>query len=567
MDESTALLTGLRRQAIRWSLGMGGISFACNIGALAVPLYNMELFNRVMTTHNMRTLVGLTIGLVVGAAFYLVIDHVRQMAMAAMGDRFARDLAPVLLRVSAGARGANPAQALRDAETLRQFVGSPMLTAPFDLAWSPVLVAVLFVMGWAYAVVAVLCIAILAALNLLGDVVARRPMMAANEASANGFRDVAGATRGAEAVIAMGMLPVLARRWDQAQNETLSAGTKGLTRSRMVASATKALRSGMTGAMVATGLVLVLNGWASSGTLVAGNMILARILLPFEHFSATLKQWADAMAAWRRVRLLLSETTPTRYAHALPRPEGHLKVERLLYLPPGADRAILRGLSFEVVPGESIGLIGPSASGKSTLLKLMTGMLEPTSGGAFLDGHSTWLWNREDFARHVGYVPQTAVLTEGTVAQNIARGAEPDMDLVLDAARLAGVHDAVAALPFGYATKIAGGGFTLSAGQRQRIALARALYGSPSVLILDEPNAFLDTEGEAMLDRLLKRLRSDKVTVVISTHRPSAVRQVDKLLVLNEGSITHFDEREAVLRALQGPPVRIVRAVGKAALA
>lgn len=568
-QDGRSVFTALRRQAIRGALGMGGISFVCNIAMLGVPIYNMEVFNRVMTTHNTRTLVGLTIGLAVSVLFYVVIDHIRMAAMAALGDRFARDVSPALLRATAlaGLRAANPSQALRDAETLRQFIGSPLLIAPFDLMWSPVLVVVLFLMGWGYAAIATICILVLAGLNLLGDAVARRPMMEANEASANGFRDVAGATRGAEAVVAMGMLPALSQRWDRAQNETLSAGARALLRSRLVTAATKALRSGMTGAMVATGLVLVLNGYASSGSLVAGNMILARILMPFEHFAGTLKQLADAMAAWRRVRTLLQETTPARYVHALPRPEGRLTVERLVYLPPGLDRPILRGLSFEVAPGESVGLIGPSASGKSTLLKLLIGAAEPTSGGAFLDGHSTWLWNREDFARHAGYVPQSAVLTDGTVAENIARGAQPDMDAVIAAARLADVHGAIAALPHGYATKIAGSGFTLSAGQRQRIALARALYSKPRLLVLDEPNAFLDQQGEAMLDSLLKRLRADGVTVLISTHRPSAVRSVDKLLVLREGVLEHFGEREAVLRALQGPPIRLVRADGKAATA
>jgi ATP-binding cassette subfamily C protein len=393
--------------------------------------------------------------------------------------------------------------------------------------------------------------------------VSRRSMMAANEASVDGFSDVAGATRGAEAVIAMGMLPTLARRWDRAQNEALSAGTRGHLRNRTVTAMTRALRSAMTGAMVATGLVLVLNGYASSGSLVAGNMILARMLMPFEHFSGTLRQWADAASAWRRTRALLEEVVPARYAYPLPQPEGNLVVERLFFMPPAADRPILRGISFQVAPGEIIGIIGPSASGKSTLMKLVLGMVQPTSGGVFLDGHNTYLWNREDLARHAGYVPQSAVLTDGTVATNIARGGKPDMDAVIAAARRAGVHGAIATLPYGYATRIAGSGLVLSAGQRQRIAVARALYGSPRLIILDEPNAFLDKDGEAMLEVLLTSLRAEGVGVLISTHRPSAVRSVDKLLVLNNGTIEHFDSREAVLRALGGPQVRLVRAAGK----
>lgn len=566
--DPTTIIATLRRQAIRGGLAMSALSFACNIGALAVPLYNMEVFNRVMTTHNMNTLLGLSVGVAISVGAYLVLDHLRAAALSVLGDRFARTLSPALLQAAsvAGMRSANPMQAIRDAETLRQFIASPMLTAPLDLMWCPVLLLVLFAMGWGFAVLAAAFIVILAGLNLLGDAVARRPMMEANQRSADGFRDVAGATRGAEAVVAMGMLPALSRRWDRAQNQALSAGTRAQLRSKAVTAMTRALRSGMTGAMVATGLVLVLNGYASSGSLVAGNMILARMLMPFEHFAGTLRQWGDAAAAWQRVRKLLAETIPSRYTYPLPRPEGTLVVERLMFMPPGADRPILRGISFEVAPGEIIGIVGPSASGKSTLLKLLLGINEPTSGGVFLDGHNTYLWNREDLARHIGYVPQSAVLSDGTVAENIARGCEPDLDAVVAAARCAGVHDTIAALPHGYATRIAGAGMTMSAGQRQRIALARALYGSPRLLVLDEPNAFLDSAGEAMLDSLLSRLRKEGIGVLISTHRPSVVRSVDKLLVLKQGAIEHFDTREAVMRALDGPAIRLVRANSKAAI-
>jgi ATP-binding cassette subfamily C protein len=421
-------------------------------------------------------------------------------------------------------------------------------------------------MGWGYAALGAVCIVILAGLSLFGDMMARRHMMEANEALADGYRDVAGAARGAEAVIAMGMAPALSRRWQRAHGQALSAGTRAQLRSRAVTAVTRALRNGMTGAMVATGLVLVLNGYASPGTLVAANMILARMLMPFEHFAGTLRQWTEAAAAWRRVRSLLVESAPVRYAHALPRPEGHLAVERLVYMPLGVERPVLRGISFKVKPGEIVGIIGPSGAGKSTLLRLILGMVEPTSGGVFLDGHSIYLWNREDLARHVGYVPQSVVLTDGTVAENIARGAKPDFDAVLAAAKRAGVHAAIAGLQHGYSTQISGNGFTLSAGQRQRIALARALYGGPRLLVLDEPNAFLDKQGEEMVVDLLTQLRAEGISALLSAHRPSVVRSVDKLLVLRDGALEHFGEREMVLRALDGPLVRLVRASAKAAV-
>jgi ATP-binding cassette subfamily C protein len=562
-DGGATAIAELRGQTIRGALSVAAISFVCNIGALAVPIYNMQIFNRVMPTRNYHTLVGLTVGVAMSLLCYIVLDYLRARAMVLLGDRLARGITPALLRAAsiAGGRGANPMQSIRDIETLRQYIAGPSLNAPFDLAWTPMFLIVLLIMGWGYAALAIGCIIILCALNVLGDAVARRPLIEANQATAEGFRDVASATRSAEAVIAMGMLPRLAARWERAQNEALSAGAKALLRSRSVTAMNHAMRTGMTGAMVAFGLIMVLDGGASAGTLVAGNLILARILMPFERFSSTLRQTADATAAWRRISTLLREVVPARYIHALPRPEGHLAVERLVFMPRGAERPVIRGISFDVAPGEIMGIIGPSASGKSTLMKLLLGVVEPTSGGVFLDGHNTFLWNREDFARHVGYVPQSAVLTDGTVAENIARGAEPDFDTVLAAAKRAGVHDAIAVLPHGYATRIAGSGFTLSAGQRQRVALARALYGSPRLLILDEPNAFLDKDGEAMLAGLLTRLRAEKIGVLISTHRPSVVRSVDKLLVLRAGSIEHFGPSKDVLRAMGGPQVRVVRVV------
>ena len=543
---------------------MAFVSLACNVGALAVPLYNMEVFNRVMSTHNLDTLLRLSVALAIAAGAYIVLDHLRGSLMAALGNRLAKRLvAPLLETVQATwPKGTEPMQALRDAETLRSFISSPLLNAPFDLLWSPVLLVVLLLMGWAYAVAGAVCIVLLMVLNLLGEEASRRHLVQSNEATATSLRDVANAARGAEAVLAMGMLPALSRRWAAAEAQAAASGTRAMLRSKAFAAATKALRSGMTGAVVATGLVLVLNGGASSGSLIASNMILARILMPFENFASTLKQWTDAAAAWGRIQALLRSAVPFRYPHALPRPEGHLVVDGLMYLPPGAERPIHRGISFKAMPGEIIGVIGPSGSGKSTLLRLALGMAEPTSGGVFLDGHSTHLWNREDFARHVGYVPQSLVLGEGTVAQTIARGTmDPNLDLVIAAAKRAGLHGIIADLPHGYATVIAGGGFTLSSGQRQRLAIARALYGSPRLIVLDEPNAFLDQVGEQMLIALLKQLRCEGVGALVSAHRPSVLQAAHKLLVLRDGLAEHFGDAEDVLRQMNGPKIRLIRAV------
>jgi ATP-binding cassette subfamily C protein len=372
------------------------------------------------------------------------------------------------------------------------------------------------------------------------------------------MRDAAAAVRSAEAVLAMDMLPALSRRWDRLHGAAHAEADRAMLRSRAITALTRALRMAMTGTMVTLGLVLVLNGFASSGSMVAGNMILARVLLPFEQISNTWRQWVEALAAWRRLHALLESPAPERYRSPLPRPQGELVVDRLVHIPAGGDRAVLRGVSFSLAPGEVLGIIGPSGAGKTTLLRAILGMQAATAGGVFLDGHQTFLWEREDFARHVGYVPQSLALLDGTVADNISHMQQPDLTQVLAAAVRAGAHAMIAALPNGYATRLAG--FTLSGGQRQRIAIARALYGGPRLLILDEPSAFLDQNGEAALCALIARLRDEGTSVILVTHRPALIQAADKLMVLKDGLVDRFGAREAVLSALQGPPVRLVRA-------
>jgi ATP-binding cassette subfamily C protein len=292
--------------------------------------------------------------------------------------------------------------------------------------------------------------------------------------------------------------------------------------------------------------------------MVAGNMILARLLLPFQQFASTRRHWIDALAAWRRIRVALENPVSVRYQSKMSVRNPRLVVERLVHMLPNADRPLLRGVSFVVEPGEAIGIIGPSSSGKSTLLRLVMGMAQPTAGGVFLDGTSTFLWEREDFALHCGYVPQSLALLGETVAMNIARMRTPDMAAVLQAAKRANAHRIIAKLPHGYATVISGG--MLSSGQRQRLALARALYHRPGLLVLDEPTSFLDSDGEADLTALLSHLRAEGTTVLMVTHRPTLLANVDKVLVLEDGAVSMFGTRQQVLRSVTQPRVRVERA-------
>jgi ATP-binding cassette subfamily C protein len=391
----------------------------------------------------------------------------------------------------------------------------------------------------------------------LSDAASRQQLLQASHANANNMRDVATVARAAEPVLAMDMLPALEQRWEAAQAQTLTEAKRAMLRSRGVGALARTLRMAMTGAMVALGLLLVLQGLASSGSMVAGNMILARLLMPFEQISTSFRSFVEAGAAWQRLRRVLEQPLARRYTKPLPCPDGKLVVERLVYIPPGSDRPVLRGVSFALSAGQVLGIIGPSGVGKSTLLRLILGMAEPSSGGVFLDGHSTFLWEREDFASHVGYVPQSLALTNATVAETIARMQVPDLAAVRAAALRVGVHEAIAAMPNGYATRLAG--FALSGGQRQRIALARALYGNKRLLVLDEPSAFLDKAGEAALCTLIADLRSQGISVIMVTHRPALVEVCDQILVLRDGLVDRFGARADVLQALGKPPIRLVR--------
>jgi ATP-binding cassette subfamily C protein len=540
-------------------LGVAGLSFLCNIGMLAVPIFNMHIFNLVLPTRDTVTLTALATGLAVAMLVYGVIDHLRGAALDILARRLANRLSlPALRAVAAGGNtGANAGEALNDLETLRQFIASPACVAPFDMMWAPVLLGILLFLHWAYAVMAAVCCLIVGTANLLGDALSRRQMLAANEAAAVGLRDVASAAHAAEAVVAMGMLPALSRRWQKAQHHSEEIARRALLRSRFIAAVARTLRLAMTGAMVALGLILALSGLVTGGSMVASNMILARILQPFERIADTRRAWVSAFAAWNRISRLLNASVPVRYRHPLPCPLGRLSVERLVWIPPGAERPVLRGVNFAVEPGESLGIIGPSGAGKSSLLKLIMGVAAPTSGGVYLDGTSTYLWEREDFARHVGYVPQQLALADATVAENISRLQPIDWPAVIEAAKFAGVHDAIMALPYGYSTRVVG--FTLSGGQRQRLALARALYTRPRLLVLDEPSAFLDGKAEAAFADLLRHLKADGTTVVFSTHRPSIASAADRLLVMKEGLVDRFGARDTVLRALEAPAVRMVR--------
>ncbi|MCC7284483.1 MAG: ATP-binding cassette domain-containing protein [Acetobacteraceae bacterium] len=529
--------------------------------ALSVPLFFMQVLNRVLPSGSLPTMAWLGLALAIVLLIQAGLDFLRARAMQAAGSRLAaRLLAPALAAAAhrAGRGRADATQLLHDIEQLRRFAASPAAAAGLDIAWAPALVLVLALLHPLYGLVAAGCMALLAALNFAADPATRRALAAGEQAEAEAIPAMAMALRGAEAVVAMNMLPALAARWRHAQAEAHRRTGRALSRTRAILVAIRAARMLMTAAMVTTGVLLVIDDQATPGSMIAAGLVLMRLLLPFEQLGATWRSWCEALSAWRRMQDATAEIPPAAPPLALSCRAGVLAVERLVYLPAGAARPVLRGLSFRVAPGEVLAILGPSGAGKSTLLRLLLGMEPPSAGHVQLDGYATHLWERAALARHVGYLPQHIALADATIAETIARLGPPDMALVLEAARAAGLHRQAACLRHGYATKLREAGFMLSDGQRQRLGLARALYGSPNLLLLDEPNAHLDAEGEAMLAAAIAGVRKRGGAVLLVTHRRSLVDSADTLLVLRDGLIDRQGARGAVLREMEAAPVQLV---------
>ena len=557
------LLHDVHRRFVRTLLFASFITLICNLAVLMVPLYSMELYDAVQNTRNLNTLMWLTIALGLVLAFYGALEYVRSLLYEAMAHRAARDLGfPTLMAAVQGVEDENhspPGQVVRDLNELRAFLSSGAMTTPLDLVWTPFLIVVLFVFHWGFGLYAVLCTALLLGMCLLSDSLTRRPLEDANDQRIRAFAEVAVAVRNAETVEGLGMVPALSRRWRISQDAMLDRLWRGTRSAKTMSTLVKTFRFLMSAGVVCIGLLLTINGHISGGALLAGSIILNRLLGPFEQLTSSWRSWVSAGGAWRRLKALLLESKPLRGTLPLPCPEGRVEADRLVYIAKGSERPILRGVSFTIEPGEVLGIIGPSGAGKSTLARLVVGIEEPTAGGVWLDGNNTWLWERSDFGRHVGYMPQTTALLDATVAENIARLRDTPPQAVIAAAAKAGIHDAIMRLPNGYATRIGDAGFVLSGGQRQRLALARALFGDPKLLVLDEPNANLDDEGERILLNAVRRARADGASVLMIAHRPSLMSIADKLLVLKDGIVERFGSREKVMDAVQAPAVKLLR--------
>jgi PrtD family type I secretion system ABC transporter len=540
-------------------IAAGAFSLFINLLLLASPLYMMQVYDRVLGSRNETTLVMLSIIAAVLFGIMGVLEMIRARILVRAGIRFDallnnRVFAAVFTR-SLRTPGGVPAQALRDLDAVREFVGGVGVLVFCDAPWAPLFIGLAFLLhpllGW----VSLTGAALILVLALINEKFTRKPLKEAAVCgmAANAYAETS--LRNAEVIEAMGMLPGIASRWMVRHDRMLDLNARAGDRGGYLLAGSKLIRLLLQSGILGVGAYLAIHDELSAGAIMAASIIMGRALAPVEMAVGQWKNFVHARTAWARLRDLLAAVPPRPETMALPDPAGALSVEGVFAAPPLAKVPVLKGISFALEPGEVLGVIGPSAAGKSSLARVLVGVWQPYSGAVRIDGAEITRWDRRALGPHIGYLPQDVELFDGTVAENIARFQAVDSEAVVEAARKAGVHEMILRLPEGYDTRIGEGGRSLSGGQRQRLGLARALYHNPALLILDEPNSNLDTAGDQALIEAVNHARDQGSTVVIISHRLSILGSVDKVLVLNQGMVEAFGSRDEVLSRVARPTI------------
>ena len=536
---------------------VGVFSGVVNLLQLTTSVYMMQVFDRVLATRVLDTLLYLSIIAIVAVAVLSVLEAVRGKVMQRIGTWVEHRVAPEgFVRALESTLRGRPyrMEALRDLAVCRGYLGSPGALSLYDVPWVPVYIAVIFMLHPVMGFIALGGAMVLFGLTLASELSTSTLLKEANTAAMSSQRRADAISRNAEVIDSMGMLPSVIGRWRESVAATTAPQQRAADRAAVLVAATKFFRLGVQIAILGVGAYLVLQQELTSGASIAGSIIMGRALAPVEQMIGGWKQLVQARQSLRRLQSFLALPRLRPPGLPLPEPTGKLSVERVSYAFPGHGVAMIKGVNFALAPGESLAIIGPSAAGKTTLIRLLIGTLPASAGTVRLDGADVYQWMREDFGRHVGYLPQDVELFDGTVFRNIARMAEAAPEAVYEAAQLAGCHDMILRLPNGYETEIGDSGQYLSGGQRQLIGLARAMFGRPKLVVLDEPNSNLDGDSEAALTQALERLKAQDTTVVLVSHRPTLVQGVDKVLLLKDGAVEMFGPRAEVLKRLMTPP-------------
>ncbi len=545
-----AAFSGLR--GLFWSIGL--FSFFVNLLMLTGPLYMLQIYDRVLSSRSVETLIALTVLI---AALYVimgVLDYARGRVAARIGAAVQSRLDGRVFRASLrrailSSERARPSSGLKDLEAVQRLAGSPVLFAVFDMPWTPLFIAAIYIFHPWLGHLALAGGLVLVAVTLLNQWLTSKPEAEAGSATMQGDAFAETMRQQSEMIHALGMRTTAMERWQAMRERAVRAQLASSDRVSQFATLSKTFRFFLQSAMLGLGAYLVLQGQMSAGAMIAGSILLGRALAPVEQAIGGWPLVQRARQGWTRLNSLLEAVPETAEPTALPRPASRLDVSQLTVFAPDQQKASLRLVDFKVRPGQALGVIGASASGKSTLARVLTGIWRPASGSVRLDGATLDQYDPDVLGRYIGYLPQDVVLFDGTVAENIARLAiEPDAQAVVRAAQLAGAHEMILTLPQGYDTPVSAGGARLSGGQKQRIGLARAFYGDPALLVLDEPNSNLDAAGADALNQAVRHAKSEGKAVIIMAHRPAGIAECDLILIIEGGAVRGFGPRDDVLK-------------------
>lgn len=534
-------------------------SFCGNLLLFVSPLYMLQVYDRVLSSRSSSTLLMLTLIAAFLLAILGAIEAVRSRVLVRAGARMDQVLATrtftSLFDQAVKKPGTVSGQVLRDLDSVRDFATGPALLVFCDAPWAPLFIAVTFLLHPLLGVVTLVGGITIFSLAVINEMSTRKALKDANTMSfqASAFADTS--LRNAEVLHAMGMMPGIAKRWQMRHETALALQSQAADRAGMLLALSKFLRLFLQSAILGVGAWLALDDAITGGSIVAASIIMGRALAPIEMAVGHWKSFVGARGAYGRLNEILIAGAQQPSRMSLPRPKGAIALERVFVVPPASRTAIIKGVSFALEAGEVLGIVGPSAAGKSTLARAMVGVWPVNAGVVRLDGADLATLPRDQIGPALGYLPQDVELFDGTVAENIARFGELDAAKVVDASIKAGVHEIILGLPDGYDTRIGESGRALSGGQRQRVALARALYDNPAFVVLDEPNSNLDTAGEQALVEAVMGCKERSATTVVVTHRLSILGIVDKILVLNNGEIELFGSRDEVMARLSRPQV------------
>lgn len=540
-------------------------SFFINLLILPVSLYSLQVMDRVLNTGSLSTLLWLTIIMLAMFAAAGLLQTLRSM-MLQKASEWLHDsvvevvLPQVLAQAAAGGKGA---QHLRDTASIKQFIGGNGLVTLIDTPWSILYIAALFVVHWTLGILVIVGAALLVLMAWLTETSMRRPSQEAGIRHLRAMQELELATRNAEVTQAMGMVPALSNRWKSMQKITSELQAKAGGRSAVIQGGTKFLRLSLQILVTCASAWLAVDGQVTSGAIIAASILSSRALAPFEAAIASWKSFTETRAAYSRLKKAFTDEAQ-KEPMQLPAAIGAIAVENVTYSAEGREEPILKNINFNLNAGEILGIVGPSGSGKSTLARVIMGVWPAEKGVVRLDGADINHWSRSEFGKSVGYLPQDVELFSGTIKDNIARfNADATPEAIVQAANMASAHELILRLPKAYDTEIGQGGAILSAGQRQRIGLARAFYGDPKLLMLDEPDANLDDVGQQALVSALYLAKQRKITTLLVTHRNSLLEHVDKLLVLRDGKLEAFGAIAEIMamynkaRAQQQVPAKV----------